>query len=201
MKPLPLVAWDVDDVLNDLTRCWIREKWLPEHSSCCLRYEDLRQNPPHDIIGVSRTEYLSSLDEYRATSYRDLVPDTEALLWFRTYGNFFRHIVITSVPLQAAHLSAEWVYRHFGQWIRGFFIAPSLRTEQPVQGYPLKKQDIFKTWIQPDIFIDDSPENVGQAQACKIVSLLRRRPWAGQGLEWGEITQSLEKFLTQGSGS
>ena len=40
------VIWDVDDVLNDLMRCWFEKSWLLSHPECTLTYEDLTQNPP-----------------------------------------------------------------------------------------------------------------------------------------------------------
>lgn len=199
MAQLPLIAWDVDDVLNELMRSWFEEKWLMEHSSCGLQYNDLTQNPPHALLGISKEEYLNSLDEYRLKEYWKLVPDADALGWFQNHGEKYRHIVVTAVPIRAAHISAEWVYRHYGTWIRGFFVTPTPRSEGVIKGYPAKKQDIFESWIRPDVFIDDNQDNIQQANLCNIKSILRKRPWAGTGDEWAEIAQKLADIKFQGS--
>ena len=44
------LAWDVDDVLNDLMQVWLEEAWLPAHPECNVTYRDLTSNPPHREI-------------------------------------------------------------------------------------------------------------------------------------------------------
>ena len=110
---LPLIAWDVDDVMNDLTRRWLEDRWLPAHPACGLKYEHIVENPPHSLLGVPLGEYLQSLDEYRMEKYLALEPNPVLLKWFETNGAEFRHIVVTAVPLLTASLSAKWVFQHF----------------------------------------------------------------------------------------
>ncbi len=47
------IVWDIDDVLNDLTRAWFETAWLPAHRECRLTYEELKVNPPHELLGTS----------------------------------------------------------------------------------------------------------------------------------------------------
>ena len=194
---LPLIAWDVDDVLNDLMGNWFEGKWLPEHPGCRLHFTDLTQNSPERLLGVEREAYLQSLDEYRLTKYQSMEPDKNALRWFRDCGEQYRHVVVSAVSLKAVHISAEWVYRHFGQWMRGFFVAPTSRGEKLVEGYPTTKQDIFQGWIRPDVFIDDNPANIAQAKACNIPAILRKKPWAPKGDEWAAIAAKFEKLRSR----
>ena len=60
------LAWDVDDVLNNLMQVWLEEAWLPVHPECSVTYRELTANPPHREIGASLDEYLASLDDFAA---------------------------------------------------------------------------------------------------------------------------------------
>ncbi len=87
------IAWDVDDVLNDLTGVWLQKQWRPAHPFCRTTYRDLRCNPPLSVIGAGLEEYLESLDEFRRNRYLpDLQPLPEALSWFERNGERYRHI-------------------------------------------------------------------------------------------------------------
>ena len=44
------IAWDVDDVLNDLMRHWFKSTWKTTHPECKVIYEDLSENPPRQIL-------------------------------------------------------------------------------------------------------------------------------------------------------
>ena len=97
---LPLIAWDVDDVLNDLTREWLEWSGLP------APYAALLANPPHVELGITREWYLSSLDEFRRTRFEQLAPAEPVLKWLERSGQRARHIALTSTPLFAAPRSA-----------------------------------------------------------------------------------------------
>ena len=94
------IAWDVDDVLNDLMlTCGFKQKWIKEHKDCKVRYPEVAENPPHRLLGVGINEYLSSLDEYRLSAlYQQMTPIKEIMEWFARGGNNFRHIALTAVP-------------------------------------------------------------------------------------------------------
>ena len=76
------IAWDVDDVLNDLMLMWFRQRWIIEHDDCKLKYEELTENPPHRLLGISVYEYLQSLDDYRLSPlYQQMKPVKEVMEW------------------------------------------------------------------------------------------------------------------------
>ena len=103
------IAWDIDDVLNDLMYLWF-QSWNTDNSASAVRYADLMENPPHGILGITMESYLKSLDTFRlSSSYLDMEPIKEVSEWFVDNGSRFRHIALTAVPLSAASVSAQWV--------------------------------------------------------------------------------------------
>ena len=171
------IVWDIDDVLNDLMRDWFEQEWRPCHRHCAVIYSDLRENPPDAILGISRTEYLQSLDAFRRTGFESLNPVPEALSWFERHGARCRHIALTSVPLHAAHLSASWVLRHFGRWIRSVNIVPSHREGDGAVEYDKTKKEFLDWWGKADIFVDDSEINVTAASELGVAAIAMPRPW------------------------
>jgi hypothetical protein len=186
------IAWDVDDVLNNLMRCWFENKWSLEHPDCKVRYEELRENPPHSILSISVKAYLESLDEFRLSDhYMKMLPVKEVMEWFDLYGERFRHIALTAVPLKAAFVSAQWVLKHFGKWIRTFHFIPSNRQAENLPRYDEDKSD-FLNWLgKVDIFIDDNEKNVSSVKKSGIHCVVMPRPWNSQNQAVQEILRSL----------
>ncbi|MBI4652214.1 hypothetical protein HY745_13270 [Candidatus Desantisbacteria bacterium] len=180
MGQLKTIAWDIDDVLNDLMLLWFEEKWLNDHPECGIQYEEIIDNPPHKILGVSLQEYQKSLDDYRLSiCYQQMVPVNEIKNWFIKQGNNYRHIVITSVPLICAPASAQWVFKNFGVWIRSFHFVPSKRKNQHIPEYDKDKGSFLKWLGKADFFIDDNTENIKAAENAGVKSILIPRPWNG----------------------
>jgi hypothetical protein len=175
------IVWDVDDVLNDLTRVWLETAWLPAHPLRSLHYQDLRANPPLAALGVSLAEYLESLDQFRQSSYLErLEPLPEALHWFRAHGERYRHLALTSAPLSCASISAAWVFRHYGAWIRTFHVVPSARNGERHPVYDLTKTEFLQWLGKPELLlVDDRPENVAQAKDLGWATITLPRPWNG----------------------
>lgn len=172
------ISWDVDDVLNDLMQMWFEQKWVKDKSECRLRYEKLTENPPHRLLGVHLNGYLSSLDEYRLSSlYQQMVPAKEVVGWFVKNGDNFRHIALTAVPLVAASASAQWVFKHFGRWIRTFHFVPSKREGEKIPEYDVDKGAFLKWLRQVNVLVDDSPANIRAAESIGIKGILWPRPW------------------------
>jgi len=172
------IVWDVDDVLNELMRTWFERWWVPSHPGCPIRYDEISENPPHKLLGVSESEYLASLDEFRLSDIaRQMTPVPEVLAWFRQYGDRFRHVALTATPLRTAPASAEWVMRHFGQWIRFFHVIPSPRRGEQIPIYDQSKEDFLRWWGKGDILVDDSLMNVTAAKALGIQAVLIPCPW------------------------
>jgi len=177
------IAWDVDDVLNDLMRLWLERAWLRQHTDCSIVYEDLHRNPPHEVLGASLAEYLASLDDFRLYHYlEDLPPLREAQAWFERNGARYRHVAITEAPLCCVPLSAHWVLRHFGRWVRTFHFVPSPRCGDAVPVYERDKKDFLQWFGRGDVIVDDREENVTAAQELGIRAYLMPRPWnRGEG--------------------
>src|SRR3989442_13945880 len=106
------IAWDVDDVLNDLMRVWFTEIWQPAHPECGLCYDGIVENPPDRVLGIERSEYLQSLDVFRASERaRSLAPNGAVLDWLERNGAKCRHIALTARPIASVAHAAEWVFR------------------------------------------------------------------------------------------
>lgn len=178
MTYIKTIAWDVDDVLNDLMQMWFEQKRVKANSECRLRYEELIENPPHRLLGFHLNDYLNSLDEFRLLPlYQQISPVKEIMEWFVKYGDNFRHIALTAVPLVAAPASAQWVFKHFGRWIRTFHFVPSKRDEEKIPEYDIDKGAFLKWMQQINVIVDDSPANIRAAESIGIKGILWPRPW------------------------
>jgi 5'(3')-deoxyribonucleotidase len=177
-KGLKTIVWDVDDVLNELMKSWFELFWLPNNPTCKITYDKLSKNPPHQILGVNKQEYLDSLDQFRKSEYALRMRPTPVLVeWFESNGGKFHHIALTSTPLQSAAKSAEWVIRNFGAWIRSFNFVPSMRMHQFIPKYNETKEDFLKWWKKADIFVDDNPVNLSAIEALGIKTICIPQPW------------------------
>jgi hypothetical protein len=172
------LAWDIDDVLNDLMRVWLETWWRPAHPGCEVAFEQIVENPPHRILDTTLPEYLSSLDAFRQSDqFPRLAPRPEVLGWFTDHGERFRHLALTAVPLRCAHASAAWVMRHFGRWIRSFHVIPSPREDEQIPGYDRSKEEFLRRALGIAALIDDNVGNVSGADRAGVRGLLFPRPW------------------------
>jgi hypothetical protein len=192
------IAWDVDDVLNDLMRRWLESAWIPVHPRRPLRYEELTENPPHRLLGVELEEYLESLDDFRLASAGRLEPVLQVVDWFGRWGECFRHLAVTATPLRSAPLSAAWVMTHFGRWIRTFSFVPSPRRGEDVPSYDGQKADFLRWWGKADILVDDNPANIASAQGLGITGLLVPRPWNDGGSPLADQLDRLARAAVRG---
>lgn len=167
------IAWDVDDVLNDLMAEWLDGGWRAEHPGCRLRLKDLTENPPHGILGVDLRVYLDSLDRFRLARYASLAPLPDVLEWFETHGGNLRHLAVTAVPRTVAPLSASWVLRHYGRWITDISVVHVARDGAP----PTRtKADVLR-WARADVLVDDTPANIELARSMGVEPIAMPRPW------------------------
>jgi len=51
---LKTIAWDVDDVLNNLMKVWLEQFWQPKNVGQSPNYEEIKVNPPYQLLGVNR---------------------------------------------------------------------------------------------------------------------------------------------------
>jgi hypothetical protein len=186
------IAWDVDDVLNDLMRRWLEDAWLPAHPSCRVTYQALTENPPHAVLGVSLEEYLASLDAFRLSPAAGAMePVPEVFEWFTRHGPRAQHVALTAAPQHTVYESAAWVMRHFGGWIRTFAFVPSPRPGVSSPCYETSKDEYLATRGRVDVFVDDNPAHVEAARRRGIAALLVPRPWNG---EEATLEQTLEQL-------
>ena len=186
------LIWDVDDVLNRLTFEWFEQFWKRAHADCKVCYESLTSNPPHEVLGVAFADYLDSLDDFRATEHgRNLAPVPEVLSWFEQHGHRYRHIALTARPLSSVPQVADWVFRHYGRWIRGFGFVPSHR---PSDNFPSYHNDkgAWLRWIGVgDVLIDDSPTNLAQAQSAGLLPITVPQPWNSASGTFADLLERL----------
>jgi len=187
------LVWDIDDVLNSLMRTWFTEEWLPGHPGCTVAYADLRENPPHRVLGIGKAEYLASLDAFRLSARaRAMQPNRSILGWFREHGARHRHMALTARPLATVPALAEWLFRHFGEYLRHFGVVPA-RLENGAPHYDNDKADYLRWFGKADLLIDDSPENAAAAENLGIRSVLYPQPWNHNA---GSVEETLRR-LTQ----
>ena len=187
------IVWDVDDVLNDLMRSWFAEAWKPLHPRCELSYSDITENPPDHLLGVARSEYLSSLDTFRASERaRRMAPNSVVLEWFQEFGAGYRHLALTARPLESTPSVAEWLFRHFGAYIRGFCVVPT-RLAAGLPTYHRHKADFLQWFGKADILVDDSKENLRQAAELGVRGVLYPQPWNRSSQTVQQALESLAK--------
>jgi hypothetical protein len=188
------IVWDVDDVLNAFTREWLGREWLPRNPACKLGFDDLRRNPPHELLGISLDEYLQSIDRFRESpAGRALPPSPDVRAWFENYGARFRHVALTARPLASAPAAAEWVLENFGRWVRAFGFIPSPRADPNIPQYDSTKAS-WLAWMRAgDIFVDDSPINIAIVARLGLATVEVPQPW-NAGL--GSLNDALRQILT-----
>jgi FMN phosphatase YigB (HAD superfamily) len=171
------IVWDVDDVLNDLMSAWFHDAFRSHHPDCTVSYEQIAENPPHQMLGIERQEYLDSLDAFRISPRaRCLTPHPAILEWMREHGARYRHVALTARPLASAGPAAEWVFGHFGNWIRCFGVVPS-RQDESVPFYDRDKADFLGWFREADVFVDDSEANVAAVEKLGVQGVVFPQPW------------------------
>src|SRR2546423_4680451 len=188
-KRRPVVIWDVDDVLNELMREWFDEWWRPGHPECVHCYADIAANPPHSVRGISEAAYLSSLDAFREERFAKLTPRREVVEWFSEHGHRGHHVALSAPPESFAHLSAAWVIKHFGQWIRTFAFVPAQRGRPDVSEARIAKGDYLEWLGHGDVFLDDREANVEGARALGLKGIVVPQPWNGSS--YGSLQAAL----------
>ncbi len=172
----PLLVWDVDDVLNELLRFWLSVENAGTGRN--VPFSALTENPPDRLLGLSRKEYLSSLDAYRAGGHYRQPPREEIMTFFRTHGGRFRHLVLSAVPIRFAGRSADWVLTYFGPWIQNCLFVPSPRPDFPMESQLFSSKAEAMARIGGDaVLIDDSPLHVNETVKTGASALLFPAPW------------------------
>jgi hypothetical protein len=186
----------VDDVLNDLMLSWLDNYKKEENRNTGIKYEDIVQNPPHEILGITQREYLTSLDNFRNSDKGiNLTPNLQILKWFKKDGTKFRHIALTSRPKNTVSVLAAWLFRYFGDWIRTLSFIPSFREGEQSAIFDKSKTDFLKWLGKVDFFIDDSIENIKSAEMSGIKTFLYPQPWNNSPLTAEQILGEISKNI------
>ncbi|MDI6839408.1 MAG: hypothetical protein QMD71_00905 [bacterium] len=189
------IVWDIDDVLNDLTRSWLENSWLPSNPDCHLSYQNLTINPPNDLLGLGKEDYFKLLDAYRnSNKAKAMKPDENVVRWFKKYGEDFRHIALTTRPKHTVAAAVEWVLWHFGKWIRTISFIPSSRPNTYMPIYDKSKVEYLDWFGKVDFFIDDETKDVEGARKLGIQSYLVSQPWNNGELTLPEILDLLTEI-------
>ena len=190
----PRVFWDLDDSLNNLMEAWLKRVWNKAHPQSEVDYPDLRENPPTKILGCSLSEYLNSLDHFRnSRAAKDLVPNPAILSWFRQHGSGFEHHVVTARPAETASSAAEWVFRHFGEWIAHFHRLPPQRVRPRNSNCALLKGPFIQSIGGGEVMLDDSEQQLASAEGIVKERILIPQPWNGGG---SRLEVSLARILS-----
>lgn len=190
------IVWDIDDVLNNLMRVWLEEYWRPKHPDSTLSYKDIKENPPHTLLGTKMDEYLASLDEFRLSGrYEALKPIEEVKQWFVVNGSKARHVALTKVPVAASHISAAWVMKNYGTWIRSFHFIPSFRKGEQPPVYDENKGTYLNYFGKADLLIDDTLENIEAARKAGVEALIFPRPWNKSKKTIKQLLEEVSKIL------
>ena len=189
------IIWDVDDVLNDLMRAWLTETWLPSHPNCALGYEALAENPPHRVLGITRSEYLESIDQFRASeAARHMTPNPAIVEWLSEHGSRCRHLALTARPIASVPYASEWVFRHFGTYVRAFGVVPvRLPGGSPV--YDRTKSEFLEWFGDASVLVDDCAENITAARASGIEGILYPQPWNASACAVTDVLERLSFLL------
>ena len=165
------IAWDVDDVLNNLTETWLATQPSPPP------YDALTCNPPHALLNLSLDEYRESLDQFRTAHFAALAPNPEVLGWFQQCGSCAYHIALSAVPRKLAPVSAAWTFNHFGDWIRSYHFIPSPRKQDVFPTYDEHKGQFLARHGKVDILVEDNEFNASAATQQGVTVCLFPQPW------------------------
>lgn len=193
------IIWDIDDTLNALTREWFEQEWRPSHPDCRLDFDGLTSNPPHELLGCEKAEYLSSLDRFRLSPEgRNLAPVPEMVEWFKEYGAKCRHAALTARPFSTVPSVSRWLFQHFSPWIRAFGFVPSARPDDDAPSYDAGKGDWLRWAGLGDILVDDSRENVAAAAALGLETVLMPQPWNGVEEDLADTLRKINRLAGMG---
>lgn len=194
-----LIVWDIDDVLNNLMQVWFDKHWRPRHPECRPHFEQILENPPHRVLGISESEYLASLDEFRSSPMAGTMqPNAEILEWFQTRGMHYRHLALTARPLATMPAAAEWLFRHFGGYIRTVSVIPS-RLDPALPSYDQTKGEFLGWLSKAGVLVDDSESNIRTAAMAGVKGVVFPQPWNQSRLSVAETLELIEATVGQRS--
>jgi hypothetical protein len=189
------IIWDVDDVLNNLMRDWLEYAWKREHPGCKILYSDITENPPYKLLGVSKEEYLASLDRFRLSSYHLLKPNPFVYSWFEQKGQNYWNVVSTGTPFTTASKSAAWTFEKYGKWVRTFNYVPSHRRGLILPKYFESKTEFLQYLDRVDCYVDDSEKSVEDARNAGFEAVLFPQPWNSSKQSQAQTLEEITRLV------
>lgn len=187
------IAWDVDDVLNNLMQAWLED--FCEQKNIEFQYENIVTNPPNELLNISLAEYHTSLDEFRKSKKAlYLEPNPQILNWMEKNEGKYKHISLSATSSETAKYGAFWVMKNFSKWINSYNIVPSYRTGENFVRQNETKKDFLQWMNVVDILVEDNQKNYEDAKSLGIKSFLVTRPWNKGGQSIEEILEELNKL-------
>ena len=172
------IAWDVDDVLNDLMRVWLDLWWVPSNPQPQVRSAARGKNPPHDLVGTTLMEYQSSLDSFRLwVFFRRMEPIADVRSWSHLPRRPVSSHRIDRRPAPLTTGLGGVGDPSLRALIRGFHFVPSLRHGEDLPTYDLTKGEYFRRVAHVDVIIDDNRDHVDDARRSGLKAVLFPRPW------------------------
>lgn len=185
-----IYVWDVDDVLNDLTKEFIKE-YYPKKA-----FDSLVDANIYKCLEIKESEYLSRLDDFRQKKYLDLQPNREIIDFIKERSNSL-HYILTAVPHVHIQTSFDWLVKNFNSLFYGFFFAPSPRPKDEKK--IITKFDHLKNLnssCNKVYFIDDNPKNFLETSK-DIKKILWPQPWNRYAYLSSESRNSLDKIFSE----
>ena len=193
MSSTPIIIWDVDDVLNCMMESWLNSWNQGNNSNIALK--DIKENPPHEILGTTKEMYLTSLDEFRnSESGKYVLANSIVMNWFEGHGNKFKHVACTARPIETMPNQAWWIYYNFGQWINTVHAIGAVRDSKI--DYQTGSKADFISYIDTEvIFIDDSEQNINAVSKIGAETILYPQPWNTSVYSEEEFIEELNNKL------
>lgn len=183
------IAWDVDDVLNNLMEKWL--EFFCHESNCVVSYEAIIKNPPCEILNITKFEYEKSLDKFRLSNEAlEMQPNSEILFWMEQYGKNFNHIALSATSANTCCNGAYWVMKNFYKYIHSYNVVPSIRSNDGVLRPFLNKGDFIQKVQGIDVLVDDNEQNIIDAQKAGCRGFLVKQPW-NDGMAIRDILKEL----------
>src|ERR1019366_3687492 len=110
-------------------------------------------------------------------------PNGGILDWFRCHGARHRHMALTARPLDSVPYLSEWLFHHFGNYLRFFGVVPA-RLENGVPRYDTNKEDFLRWFGKADVLIDDSRETSPRRAGWAFETCSIRSPGTAIGARW-----------------
>lgn len=177
-----LYIWDVDDVLNNLTKDFI------SYIAPSIPYKEILNPNIHDSLGLSQNDYHYELDNFRRREYLNLKPNLEIINFIKSRKGSM-HYILTSVPHEFIEISFCWVKRNFDNMFYGYLFAPSRRENVNLQtSAKMDHLNNLNLIGRKTYFIDDNPYNFINIDNTSITKVLWPQPWnsSTKSLEEGE---------------